>query len=113
MQEFEISHKEFERDIPAFLGDQLSDNELDDFLQHLDACKVCQDELSIQYLVYEGMPRLETGETFNLQNELRDYIKLEKGRLRRRRRLFRTAFSLEIFTVLLAVAAGIVYLWPR
>ena len=102
-------HKDFERQIPAFLQDTLSNAELDAFLNHLSGCPACEDELSIQYLVYAVMPRLETGETFNLQRELHDYVALENQRLHRRRELAAAAFLLEL-GAMAAVALGYLFL---
>jgi hypothetical protein len=101
-------HKAIEKQIPAFLRDELSNRDLESFLDHIADCKSCQDELSIQYLVYAGMPKLETGETFNLQKGLEDYIHLEEERLHGRQRLSETAYFLELIAVLGFAAAIIV-----
>lgn len=103
-------HKDFEREIPAFLSDLLPNKELDRFLTHLSGCPSCEDELSIQYLVYAGMPKLETGETFNLQKELADYVELETRRLHRRRELSAAAALLELGAILATAAAFLLLL---
>lgn len=102
-------HKLFEKEIPEFLEDRLNNHELERFLDHLDDCSQCQDELSIQYLVYEGVPRLETGETFNLQEELTGYVKLEKRRLQGRKRLTLIALLLELVTAIATAAMMILF----
>lgn len=108
-----IDCKTCEKEIPAFLRDRLPNRELGIFLRHLDGCRDCQDELSIQYLVYAGMPKLETGETFNLNDELGDFITLEKNRYRRRMRLKVTALLMEFATLVLTLGGSIllVMLW--
>lgn len=63
--------KEAEKMIPLFLEDELETDELREFMEHIDKCRECEEELSIQFLVYEGMARLETGNVFDLQNELK------------------------------------------
>ena len=88
----------------------LPNRELDRFLSHLSGCSACEDELSIQYLVYAGMPKLETGETFNLQKELADYVELETQRLHRRRELGAAAVLLEAAAILATAAAFILLL---
>ena len=102
-------HKLFEKRIPAFLEDRLCNRDLEQFLDHLADCPQCRDELSIQYLVYEGVPRLETGETFNLQEELKSYVNLEKKRLHGRKRLSLLAMLFELVTVLAAAAVAILF----
>ena len=62
--------KEIEKMIPAFLEDELDTEDLHDFIEHIEKCKEGKEELSIQFLVSEGMARLETGNVFDLQNEL-------------------------------------------
>lgn len=63
--------KEVEKMIPLFLEDNLDTEDLRDFLEHIEKCEECREELSIQFLVIEGMVRLETGNVFDLQNELK------------------------------------------
>lgn len=63
--------KEIEKMIPSFLEDNLDTEDLRDFLEHIEKCEECREELSIQFLVSEGMTRLETGSVFDLQNELK------------------------------------------
>lgn len=63
--------KEAEKLIPLFLEDELETEELREFMEHIKSCSECEEELSIQFLVSEGMARLETGNVFDLQNELK------------------------------------------
>lgn len=63
--------KETQKMIPLFLGDDLDTEDLQDFMDHITKCEECKEELSIQFLVSEGMARLETGSVFDLQNELK------------------------------------------
>ena len=45
--------------IPDFLNEDLKGRELKSFVEHMEKCKDCKEELSIQFLVQEGMARLE------------------------------------------------------
>ena len=76
--------KETEKLIPAFLQDELDTEELREFMEHIEECGECREELTIQFLVTEGMARLEEGNVFDLQNELR-YCMEEAGRVLKRR----------------------------
>ncbi len=71
--------KEFEKQIPNFVEKKLDYWALKRFKGHYDSCPECQEELAIQYLVFEGLNRLEKGEAFDLQNELNRRIQ-EAGR---------------------------------
>ena len=53
--------KEFNSLILDFLHDRLDEMKLSEFLSHIEECEDCRDELRIQYLIYEGLERLEAG----------------------------------------------------
>ena len=74
--------KEFTGLIPDFLHDALDETKLSEFLSHVDECENCMDELRIQYLIYEGLERLETGATFDVDKDLsdRDQEDCDRGR---------------------------------
>lgn len=75
-----MTHKEAEREIPFFLNDSINNVQLDDFLDHIDHCSECKEELTIQFIIGTGIQRLEAGDTFNLMGELN--AKIEKARER-------------------------------
>mgnify|MGYP002508332208 CR=1 FL=1 len=56
--------------IPAFISKELSYRELERFMEHMEECDNCREELSIQFLVEVGLNSLEAGNTFDLQEEL-------------------------------------------
>ena len=58
--------KEIEKIIPSFLNDDLDTDDLREFMDHIVNCEECMEELSIQFLVLEGMARLESGNVFDL-----------------------------------------------
>ncbi len=62
--------KEFEKLIPDFIGKKLDFLTLKKFTEHMEQCGECKEELVIQFLVTEGMQRLEDGDAFDLQYEL-------------------------------------------
>ncbi len=70
--------KDAEKMIPLFLEDDLEMDDLRKFMEHVDQCEECKEELTIQFLVTEGMARLESGNVFDLQNELK-YCMEEAG----------------------------------
>ncbi len=95
--------KDADKLIPLFLDDDLDNQDLSDFLDHIDSCPECKEELTIQFLVKVGMQRLEDGNTFNLAGELNSLLKDARKRLRRRRHLVFTSYILEIAVAALAV----------
>ncbi len=93
---------EAEKRIPFFLQDELDGSQLEEFIAHVEACPECKEELSIQFLVSEGLERLESGNNFNLQEELLMKLADAGHRISLRRKLWRTLVCLEA-----AVAAAI------
>ena len=43
--------KETEKKIPSFLHDELDGSKLEEFIDHVESCPECKEELSIQFLV--------------------------------------------------------------
>lgn len=66
----QISCKEFEKLIPEFIAQELEYRTLKRFCSHAKTCTDCHEELDIQFLVSEGMVRLEEGDAFDLNREL-------------------------------------------
>ena len=62
--------KDYEKLIPDFLADKLDSVTAEKFIAHIEQCQECMEEVSIQFLITEGMNRLEQGNTFELSKEL-------------------------------------------
>ena len=106
-----IECKQMEKLIPQFLDDDLDNQDLSDFLDHIDSCPECKEELTIQFLVRVGMQRLEDGNTFNLAQELERELADAKRKMHRRKTLVLVSYVLEIsvaalfaIVILLAIA---------
>ena len=95
--------KEAEKKIPSFLQEELGGSELEEFLEHVENCPECEEELTIQLLVTEGLERLETGNNFNLQDELLIKLTGAEHHIRVHRTLLYILYCLEA-----AVAAAII-----
>lgn len=77
----ELSCKQTEKLILQFIKDEMDERTKKQFLEHVESCPSCLEELSIQFLVMTGMQRLENGDTFDLNRELRMKIDTEKRHL--------------------------------
>lgn len=62
--------KDYEKLIPDFLANKLDSEDAEKFIAHMEQCQECMEEVSIQFLITEGMNRLEHGNTFELSKEL-------------------------------------------
>ena len=88
--------KEFERLIPDFVSDKLDYQNLKNFISHMDHCENCREELTIQFLVTEGIQRLEDGRAFDLQRELQQRLEEAKKHVRIQNIFMRVGLVLEI-----------------
>lgn len=101
--------KEVEKLIPQFMEDNLDTIDLREFLEHIDQCDECMEEVSIQFLIEEGLLRLEDGNVFDLQNELDRKLEEQRNRLKIREGLQQLQYSLE-FMVFGAIVILIILL---
>lgn len=62
--------KEIEKLIPKFIKNECTQAEEEMLLAHIKTCPDCKEELTIQFLLDEGLNRLEAGESFDLNAEL-------------------------------------------
>ena len=53
--------REAERLVTPYIQDKLSGDELEAFLEHLEHCRNCQEELEIYFMVDVGLKQLDTG----------------------------------------------------
>ena len=96
--------KEFEKEIPAFIANDLDDKTMLRFLEHIEKCPDCKEELTIQVLIQEGMARLEEGGAFDLQEEIDLGMKEAQRRIRRHRTVRYIRITLELAAL---VALGV------
>ena len=95
--------KETEKMIPLFLEDELDTEDLHEFMEHIEKCGDCKEELSIQFLVSEGLARLETGNVFDLQNEMKAQMDNAQHILKVRENMRWILIMLEGLTVVLVI----------
>lgn len=93
--------------IPAFIADELSHRELEQFMEHIEECESCREELSIQFLVEVGLNSLEAGNTFDLQQELNLALEEAEKRVQVYRFFRQSAFILGCVGIAAALLAAI------
>ena len=96
--------KDAEKMISPFLEDDLDNRDLTAFLEHMETCPECREELTIQFLVLVGMKRLEDGNTFNLKKELDNMLRDSRKKLRVRKYLVAMSLLLELLVAVMTVA---------
>lgn len=92
--------KETEMRISDFIEYKLGYQELKKFIEHVENCSNCKEELTIQFLITEGMARLEDGRAFDLHKELEARISDGKRLIRRHRFMQCISITMETVAVL-------------
>lgn len=103
--------KESEKLIGQFIRNELEDNELEFFVLHTKSCKFCMEELSIQYLVEEGMNRLEDGGAFDLKGELDTKLAQSLAKVRFHKRMQKLYFMAEILSIIVVAIVAFTLLF--
>lgn len=102
--------KDAEKLIPIFIKDELNYIELEKFIDHIEECPDCMEEMSIQFLVTEGMVRLEQGSAFDMNQELRSLLEISKSRIRVHKGMQYVGIGLEIVALIAIVTLILVIL---
>lgn len=97
--------KEFEKLIPGFISQKLDYPALKRFNAHMEKCDNCREELVIQFLVTEGIQRLEDGSAFDLQRELKQRQEETKRKVRFHSSFLRAGVAMEVIAVCLILGA--------
>ncbi len=99
----ELTCKQAEKLIMPFIKESLDNRTKRQFLAHVEKCNSCHEELSIQFLVTAGMQRLENGDTFDLNQELKAKMTMEKRHLRLLDSLQSGLYATEAIALLVSV----------
>ena len=77
--------KEVEQMIMPYINDELTDKQLGPFLEHINACKSCYEELEIYYTIYAGLSQLDgENEGQDMHNLLQEALHASEQRVRGR-----------------------------
>lgn len=102
--------KDAEKMIPIFIKNELNYTQLEQFMDHIDACPNCREEVSIQYLVTAGMVRLEEGSAFDLGRELDNLTQSSRAKIKRHKGMQYLGIGLEAAALLGIIAVILVIL---
>lgn len=105
--------KEAEKMIPEYLSGELSGKQALNFIDHVEHCPECMEELSIQFLVKEGTARLEDGSSFDLNVELKNKIERSKTDIRRQRKVNLFIYFMEALAIVAVIFILILVIWHR
>lgn len=66
--------------IDGFISGSMESQETLAFIDHIKTCAECKEELSIKFLVSEGLNKIDKAESFNLNNELKNLIEINQNK---------------------------------
>ena len=92
--------KSIEKIIPKFIKGECTPKEEELFLEHIKMCPECKEELTIQFLLEEGLNRLEDGESFDLNAELEKRINMGEDRKKKKQGWMHSDFAKVIWDIL-------------
>lgn len=75
--------------ITSYIENTLNDNELLEFIQHINSCPNCKEELEVYYTLIVGMKQLDNNEGLsnNFSKELDEQLVIQMERIKSKRRL--------------------------
>ncbi len=94
--------------IPAYIEDSLDADELKAFLEHVDSCPECSEELSIQFLITEGLNTLNDGDSYDLSSAMKRKVEESHRNINVHNKLFwirNAAVCLVLIMLIAAIAA--------
>lgn len=101
----------FQKDINAYLNEELDDAELNAFLQHLSACPKCSEELEINYIVIEGVRILdEKRHDYDLSHAYEEAIRSDETYIRIKKVLLFVEYIVETVAFWAFLFAAALYL---
>ena len=98
--------KETQRCIHLFLKDELDWDTAQKFVEHVRSCNECMEELTIEYLLSEGMSRLENADEIDVQKELEEMLNRTMLRVKRRKQLKAGLFMLASMLLSIILLGG-------
>jgi len=101
--------------VPQYIQRQLNNRELAEFLEHINQCSVCYEELEIYFTIHFALQKLNEDQdiSYNIQKMLEDNLALSKQQVHRRKlfRICRYGVMLLAELLLALVLLGQIQLW--
>lgn len=90
-----------EQNMNDFLENRLVGEDLQSFLEHVNECPVCYEELETRYLLAKALTRVENGETINLRKEIKQRLSKAEDMLRLHKTFAATARTVEVVALVI------------
>ena len=108
MDKIILNCKDAERLINGYINKTLSSIDTIRLIEHIKTCPACREELTIQYLVSEGLNHLDEIDDYNLMTRLN--LKLEKSERDIREKQRKGMIYMAVLILALCFVAVVVFL---
>lgn len=93
--------QEAERLVTPYIHGELDEDTLEKFLEHIETCENCQEELEIYFTVDSGIRQLDSdADNYNIKGELEELLDQSRQHVRRRRMLQAMRYSVDTLMVM-------------
>ncbi len=102
--------REVQEKIMFFINEELPEEHMETFLEHVDSCKECKEELEISYSIFWGLKMLqdETADSFHIQQALDKFMTKKREEIRGSQRRKKFLFGLFIgFLIVVFIFFGL------
>ena len=80
--------REAQKLVMPYINKEISDEDLAEFLKHIDSCEECREELEIYFTVALGLRQLDEGSgSYNIKGEMEASLEESRRQVRMRRLL--------------------------
>ncbi len=108
---------EFQRLIPDFINDEILEDDkyiyLEEFIEHSKECSECYDELEINYMIMEGLDKLENDfkGSFNFKEELHKKLSMHEENIYNEYKINVIGGVINVAAQVTLVVDLIIYIW--
>ena len=99
--------QEAEKLVTPYIQGDLDGSQLEEFLEHIETCENCQEELEIYFTVDYGIRQLDSdADNYNIKGEMEERLAESRIQVQRRRLLFIARYAVNTLVAMsLAVMA--------
>ena len=98
--------------ITQYIEDKLSENEIQEFIRHVNECSNCYEELDIYYTLLIGMKYLDNDENIpaDFRSQLKEQLEQDESMIHRRKKIKTSFLLIGLCTVVgILTLSGILY----
>ena len=93
--------QEAERLVTPYIHGELDEDQLEEFLEHIEGCENCQEELEIYFTVDLGIRQLDSdADNYNIKGEMEELLDQSRQHVRRTRMFQAARYSVDTLMIM-------------